>query len=101
MSQSDTEVREHVRERYAAAARAVTASGDDALGLLDAANQCCGPATETAGVVAANASCCGSTDDVDASFGSALYSEDEQDELPAEALLASLGCGNPTAVADL
>jgi arsenite methyltransferase len=34
-------------------------------------------------------------------FGAGLYSADEQGELPAEALAASLGCGNPTAVADL
>jgi ubiquinone/menaquinone biosynthesis C-methylase UbiE len=38
---------------------------------------------------------------VDASFGSALYSADEQNELPAAAVAASLGCGNPTAVAEL
>ena len=30
-----------------------------------------------------------------------LYSIDETGELPAEAVLASLGCGNPTALADL
>ena len=34
-------------------------------------------------------------------FGSGLYAADEQGELPPEALLASLGCGNPVAVADL
>ena len=35
------------------------------------------------------------------SFGSALYAAGERDALPAEAVAASLGCGNPTAVADL
>src|SRR6185312_1301654 len=30
-----------------------------------------------------------------------LYGDDEHSELPAEAVAASLGCGNPTAVADL
>jgi SAM-dependent methyltransferase len=39
--------------------------------------------------------------EVDESFGSALYSAQEQGELPAEALAASLGCGNPIAVAEL
>jgi SAM-dependent methyltransferase len=38
---------------------------------------------------------------VDAAFGSSLYGADEQGELPAEAVIASLGCGNPTAVAEL
>jgi SAM-dependent methyltransferase len=47
-------------------------------------------------------SCCVPTDlgngDV---FGSALYTGNENLEIPEEAFLASLGCGNPTAVADL
>ena len=34
-------------------------------------------------------------------FGPALYSALERDELPEAAVLASLGCGNPTAVAEL
>ncbi|WP_051801303.1 arsenite methyltransferase [Streptomyces sp. NRRL F-525] len=51
--------------------------------------------------------CCGpqsiGTDDAldDDIFGSALYSPDERGTLPAEAVAASLGCGNPTAVAEL
>ena len=49
----------------------------------------------------ANASCCGGGAEVDAAFGASLYSGDEHSELPAEAIAASLGCGNPTAVADL
>jgi arsenite methyltransferase len=92
---SDQDVREQVRARYAAAAVAVSATGRDALSLLDA-DQCCGPtATE------ANSSCCGGGGAVDAAFGAALYSADEQGELPAEAVAASLGCGNPLAVAEL
>ena len=87
---SDVELREQVRERYAAAAAAVTETRRDALPVLDG---CCGPGE--------NASCCGATGEVDATFGSGLYSADEQGELPAEAVLASLGCGNPLAVADL
>jgi arsenite methyltransferase len=34
-------------------------------------------------------------------FGSALYSAGERDQLPVTAVAASLGCGNPTAVAEL
>jgi SAM-dependent methyltransferase len=39
--------------------------------------------------------------EVDESFGAGLYSADEQSELPAEALAASLGCDNPLGVAEL
>jgi arsenite methyltransferase len=46
-------------------------------------------------------SCCGSSGDVDEAFGAGLYSAGEQEELPVEAVIASLGCGNPIAVADL
>jgi arsenite methyltransferase len=89
------QVREQVRQRYAAAATAVATTGRDALAVVDAA-QCCTPATTDAAD-----SCCASDATVDAAFGSALYSADEQSELPAEAVAASLGCGNPMAVADL
>ncbi len=43
-------------------------------------------------------SCCGGEDD---GFGASLYAADERGELPETAVLASLGCGNPLAVADL
>jgi arsenite methyltransferase len=86
---TEQDVREQVRQRYAAAALAVTADPRaDALALVDASG-CCGE------------SCCSGAGEVDIAFGSGLYSADEQGELPAEALAASLGCGNPTAVADL
>jgi SAM-dependent methyltransferase len=45
--------------------------------------------------------CCGGGGCGDASFGSALYDAGERGELPEAAVLASLGCGNPTAVAEL
>ena len=92
---TDQDVRDQVRQRYAAAAVAVTAGGRDALSTLDA-DQCCGPSA-----AGENASCCGGGAEVDASFGSTLYSAAEQGELPAEAVAASLGCGNPLAVAEL
>ena len=95
---SESDMREQVRARYAAAASAVTGAGRDALTVLDGDGACCAPAGE---VAEANASCCGGGAEVDAAFGSGLYSAGEQGELPAEAVLASLGCGNPVAVAEL
>ena len=71
-------VRDEVRRRYAEAARAVTDGGR---------GSCC------------DSSCC--TEGNDGSFGEALYRAEERGELPDAAVLASLGCGNPTAVADL
>ena len=102
MTTSSDEIREQVRERYAAAARAVTGSGSESLALLDDRDQCCGPApTAEGGTASAESSCCGPIAAVGGSFGSQLYSADDQDAIPEEALLASLGCGNPSAVADL
>ncbi|MGH3558824.1 MAG: arsenite methyltransferase [Mycobacterium sp.] len=80
MTTSDTELREQVRSRYAEAATAVTGGNTN---LLTAAG------------------CCGSSGSVEEVFGAGLYSADDQSELPAEAVTASLGCGNPTAVAEL
>ena len=73
MSTAD-ELREQVRNRYAEAARAVT-NGE--------------------------AGSCGSGSCCDGDFGEALYSSEDRESLPDAAALASLGCGNPTAVADL
>jgi arsenite methyltransferase len=84
---TDAELQDQVRRRYAAAADAVTSAGRSALDVLD--ESCC------------SASCCTEPLVSDADFGSALYSAGEQDELPAAAVAASLGCGNPTAVAEL
>ncbi len=90
---ADSAVREQVRARYAAAATAVTNTGRDALASVDADQGCRGPSE--------NASCCGGTGGVDDAFGSVQYSADEQSELPAAAVAASLGCGNPMMVAEL
>jgi arsenite methyltransferase len=82
-------IREAVRERYAAAAESV---GEGRVA-------CCGPSE------AAGGSCGCGTDVPDAcggeTFGSELYTIDDRSDLPDAAKLASLGCGNPTAVADL
>lgn len=88
----DNELREHVRERYAASARAAT-SGVATLNVVEA-DGCCGPSAESG--------CCGTTGvDAGDGFGAQLYEAEDRDELPAEAVLASLGCGNPLAVAEL
>jgi arsenite methyltransferase len=73
------DVREVVRERYAAAAVA---------GSTGTSTTCCGNAA-------------GITDEQREAFGAELYESGERDALPEAAQLASLGCGNPTAVADL
>ena len=92
MTNSD-EHREQVRARYAQAATAVRAGSsnaelNDALSWTD---DCCGPT-----------SCCDAESGVvDQAFGAELYAGDDRDAVPAEALAASLGCGNPTAVASL
>ena len=80
-----TEVRDHVRDRYAAAARAVA---DQPTAATDASS-CC-----DTGVSMADSS-------GKQVFGGALYESDEADHAPAAAVAASLGCGVPTAVADL
>jgi arsenite methyltransferase len=92
--QSAADLRAEVRSRYAEAARAVLepAAGAQA--------GCCGsPAGSSA-----ESSCCGAgsaaLDSADC-FGGQLYGAGETDGLPEEAVLASLGCGNPLAVADL
>jgi arsenite methyltransferase len=76
------ELRERVRAHYAAAAVAASSGG---CGCKDDGG-CCG-----------NVSCEGD----DGAFGEALYDAEQRGELPDAARLASLGCGNPTAVAEL
>ena len=78
MSTTD-DLREQVRERYAAAALAVTGKGAG-----------CG-----------SGACCADGESDAAKFGEALYDAEQRGLLPNAAALASLGCGNPTAVADL
>ena len=91
------DIREQVRLRYAAAATAVQTTAAKRLAIVDG-DQCCGPASA---VDPAVSSCCGNNGEVDEAFGAGLYSAGEQDEVPVEAVIASLGCGNPIAVADL
>ncbi len=86
---TDTEIRESVRERYAGAARAVAG--------LDPTQPCgCGTGD-------AESSCCALTTDASGEqvFGEAMYDRGEVEGVPQAAVQASLGCGVPTAVADL
>jgi arsenite methyltransferase len=72
-------IKEVVKERYGQAAlRVVSGKG----------SACCG---------ASPSSCCSSADPIT----SDLYDLDEKSQLPEAAVLASLGCGNPTALAEL
>jgi len=89
----DEGLREQVRERYAAAALAVGSGGGCG----------CGPAAADAEAGGSAASCCAPAGAVaiGESFGAGLYATEERDGLPVEALAASLGCGNPLAVAEL
>jgi len=86
--QASADLREEVRSRYAAAARAVL---EPQAGMTAS---CCGSS--------AAHPCCGTTAaEAVGGFSQGLYREGETDGLPEEAVLASLGCGNPIAVADL
>jgi arsenite methyltransferase len=80
MATTADDLREEVRRRYAESARAVT----------EGTRAGCG-----------GGACC-AEDESDASkFGEALYDAEQRRDLPPAATLASLGCGNPTAVAEL
>jgi arsenite methyltransferase len=78
MESNATSIKEVVREKYGQAAQRVTAGSGSA---------CCG----------ASACCDGSVYPITSN----LYRSDQTGELPQEAVLASLGCGNPTALAEL
>jgi SAM-dependent methyltransferase len=76
---------DEVRAHYAEAARAVLQGSTEPSGSTEpaeSATSCCGPTGEVA-------------------FGELLYSELDRASLPDAAVLASLGCGNPIAVAEL
>jgi ubiquinone/menaquinone biosynthesis C-methylase UbiE len=84
-TQTSSSIHETVRDHYARAALSVledraASCCDDSCGCGD---NCCAPAS------------------ADAAQTTALYSAMEQSELPDAAVLASLGCGNPVAVAEL
>ena len=71
-----------VKEKYGQAAQRVSDG--------NTASSCCG-----------SSACCGSTTEAWDPITANLYEEGQKAGIPAEALLASLGCGNPTALAQL
>jgi SAM-dependent methyltransferase len=71
------ELKEIVKEKYGQAAQHVSTGGSSCCGGSTALDGCCDPITSN------------------------LYDAAQKDELPQEAVLASLGCGNPTALAKL
>lgn len=85
MTDPTPSVTEIVREKYGEAARRVLAVSEPA--------SCCGPVNSCCGGAAFE----GFVDPITAD----LYVSGETDELPSAAVLASLGCGNPTALAAL
>jgi ubiquinone/menaquinone biosynthesis C-methylase UbiE len=85
------EIRDAVRERYAAAAtRASQGAYEDA---RRAEASCCGGQSGCSGRTSA--------DQQNGAFGAELYDDGDEREAPEAAIAASLGCGVPTAVADL
>jgi arsenite methyltransferase len=81
MTTTADELREEVRRRYAESALRVSGASDG-----------CG---------CGSGSCCADGESDAGNFGEALYDAEQRGELPEAAALASLGCGNPTAVAEL
>ena len=88
--QASADLRDQVRARYAEAARAVLAPKPGI------SATCCG--TSDPGSCGGSGSAALDTADA---FGGPIYGAGDTDGLPEEAILASLGCGNPLAVADL
>ena len=77
------DLKQEVKDKYGRVAKAVSE----------------GTTTDDAGCC--SSACCGSTTETYDPITSNLYDEGEKAGVPAEALLASLGCGNPTALAQL
>src|SRR5258707_13499447 len=72
-----TDIKEVVKEKYGQAALRVKSGGSSCCGATAASDACCDPITSN------------------------LYDPSQAGQIPEEALLASLGCGNPTALAQL
>lgn len=83
------ELKSQIRERYAAAARAAAKAEGQG---QTATSGCCGDS--------AGGGCCGGTVS-NSPITQNLYLIDQLEEVPSGAALASLGCGNPTALAEL
>ena len=81
-NETDSDLRATVREKYGQAALRA--------GRGESSASCCG-----------SSGCCGSTTEAWDPITANLYDEGQTAGIPATALLASLGCGNPTALAEL
>jgi len=79
---NSSELKETIKEKYGDAAERVRSG--------NTASSCCG-----------TSACCGSTTATWDPITANLYDDQQKAGLPAEAVLASLGCGNPTALAEL
>jgi arsenite methyltransferase len=77
MPEADIDIKEVVKEKYGQAALRVTTGGSSCCGASPAGGISCDPITSN------------------------LYDESQAGQIPEEAMLASLGCGNPTALAKL
>jgi SAM-dependent methyltransferase len=82
MTIQDSTLRDSVKEKYGQAALRVSEGGTAA--------SCCGPSA-----------CCGKTTEAWDPITSDHYDDGQKAGIPIEAVLASLGCGNPTALAEL
>jgi len=78
----DSDLKQSIKEKYGEAASRVAAG--------TTSSSCCG-----------SSACCGATTATWDPITANLYDDREKAGLPAEAILASLGCGNPTALAEL
>jgi len=78
----DSDLKQSIKEKYGEAASRVTAG--------TTSSSCCG-----------TSACCGATTATWDPITANLYDDREKAGLPVEAILASLGCGNPTALAEL
>lgn len=78
---TDADIHEQVRQRYAQAATEASSGSRPGIASGCGEGGCCAPA--------------------EAVFGSGLYGAADRGDVPDQAVLASLGCGNPTAVAEL
>src|SRR6202011_180301 len=74
---ADINIKEVVKEKYGLAALRVSSGGSSCCGAAPANGLSCDPITSN------------------------LYDESQAQQIPEEAMLASLGCGNPTALAKL
>src|SRR5258707_10464661 len=82
MTAPDSALKSSVKEKYGQAALRVSEGATDV--------SCCG-----------SSACCGATTEAWDPITSDLYEEKQKAGIPVEAVLASLGCGNPTALAAL